>query len=201
MKTLATKFLIPTLLGFFLASCASLPQKEYQTATQYKQKSQQYKIANYAPEEFAKADAAFVTASNFYTNNKKGKAKKSLTEANALFVVAIEKGMPLYADDLEKMTTNKVGAAKASKADIAVKNEYKAANDLLVSARAAEEKKDYEKAIELYQQAITKFEQATTLAEEKKVKAVSEIGATEEQIRKAKQSIEALSVPQNGETK
>lgn len=182
-------YLVQIILLITVSSCVSLPQAEFDKAIEYKTKTVLYHTKTYAPEEYSKAEQAFTGASNYFNNTKNRKAKKGLVQANELFVSAIEKGLPLYADDLETTSLSNIERAKKIKAEVAVKSEFEKANDLLNEARNAEKHKHFEKAIGLYRQAIEKFQSATTLAEEKKVRAEAAIDGTETQLQKANKAM------------
>jgi len=148
----------------------ALPEKELAEAKSLKARVDQNGLAEYAPDDYKKAEASFQEGQGAY-NKDNAKAKASLDQAIAAYNTVLSKGFPLKTDKYRKEAEAVKAKADGIKAAVAVKTEYAAALAKYDEALAAQKAGQYEKAIGLFPEAGKMFDSAFVLAQQKKTAA------------------------------
>ncbi len=192
MKSRDFNILILILFILFLFSCVSSQETKYQKATKLRAKAQKYNLQKYAQDEYDTAEKEYQEAIKLIDSKKNFKADKKLDNVNKKFQIVLDKGLPPYTDEKNDIVKEKKEMALEIKTDVAVKNEFKVAEQTYNEALGYKEKKEYEKAIETLNIAEEQFDNAYNTAKEKKIKAENSIKSTEEAFEKIKQDAKIL---------
>jgi len=163
-----------------------LPEKEYAEAKSLKARVDQNGLAEYAPDEYKKAEAIFKDAEAAY-NKDNAKAKAALDQSIAAYNAVISKGFPLKTDEHRKGAETAKAAADGLKAAVAVKSEYAVALARYDEALAAQKAGQYEKAIGLFDEAGRMFDSVAVVAQQKKVAAEAALLAAQSSQLQAEQ--------------
>jgi hypothetical protein len=136
-------------------------------------------LVEYDPENFDKTDELGFSAINDYETKNVNKALESAKTAygqyNQIYAGAIES----YAADKGTAAEAERQAALNSKANVAVRNDYDAAYNVLIRAHNAFSERKYENAADLFIQAEGLFGNARLIAEDKRRKAQEALQAAE----------------------
>lgn len=193
------------ILGFIsvilIASCAALPVKEYDLATELKGKVQKYELGAYAPETYQKSEALYDEGTKNY-NKDNGKAKSSLDGAITNYQMVLTEGFSkkIQIESLETLSNK--NDALTYKADKFAGSEYEQAEQLYQQGLADAENKNYEDAlvkigsakeqfIKIYKQAKAKKEGGLLMIQQVKQK-LDAVDQSTEKIQKEKSSGEKL---------
>jgi hypothetical protein len=162
-------------LLLFLYSCASLPEKERSTSTQWKQKTDRYELKKYLPEKYSAAAAKYSEAEANYKKNKK-KAKALYEESITEFKKIVEEGLPLFIDDKTAENERLVQLVKAEESSGKFKTREAAEADIEAMKKAREEKK-MEEAADSVWAAVKKLQLLLDASEQGKKASVSKARA------------------------
>ena len=192
MKSRYYNIFSPIIIIFFLFSCVSSPETKYNSATRLREKVHKYNLQQYAEEEYNIAEKNYQEAKELIDSKKNNKADKKLDEVNKKYQSVLDKGFPPCTEYRNKIVKEKKEMALEIKADVAVKNEYKEAEQIYNEALDYKEKKEYEKAIDTLNLAEEKFINAYDTAEDKKIRAEKSIKSTEDAFEKIKNDAKNL---------
>jgi tetratricopeptide (TPR) repeat protein len=176
--------IVCTFLAFLLAfSCATvdplkdLPEAEYQKAQKYRERIAALNFSQYAPDEYAAGETAYKAGEENYKKDNLA-AKASFDQANENYHTVIVKGirarMKMSEDEIRPVKEKAVDI----KADVAAKEEYKAASDAHDRAVTLANEEKWEEAEPVFAEAKENYEKAYTAAKEKKDKADTQFDET-----------------------
>lgn len=192
MKSIHPNIFFLIIFIFFLFSCVSSPETKYQNVTKLREKVHKYNLQKYAEEEYNIAEQEYQEAKDLIDTKKNFKANKKLDSVNKKYQIVLDKGFPTCTEDKNKVVKEKKENALEIKADVAVKNQYKQAEQTYNEALEYKEKKEYEKAINTLNIAEEQFIDAYNIAEEKKIRVEKSIKSTEEAFEKIKKDTDNL---------
>jgi len=166
-------------LTIFISCGIEPPRQDLEKAKSTFAKAEQVEAQTYAPDEYKSADKMLIQGQQvMVTNEKSSKNKDALKyfqDAQKKAEAAYKKAAPKYTDKNINEGQKALDSAKEIKADVAVKDEFAKADNLLKEANAAKAKKDYETAWKKAKEAKTVAEKAREIAEQKRSKAKSSI--------------------------
>ena len=177
-KTINLLFLCFLLI--FAFSCVSDPEAKYTEANALKSKADKYELDKYAENEYQAAEDNLKEGKSLIDAKNKMKAVKVLDESVKNYKSVLDKGLPPYTDEQNDEAKENRSEADAIKANVAVKEKYDEAEKLYNDGVQAMNSKDYEKAIELFNQAEEKYNEAYDEASTKRDKARKSINSAEE---------------------
>lgn len=184
-----------------VASCAALPVKEYDRATELKGKVQKYELGVYAPENYQKSESLYNDGVSNY-NKDNGKAKISLDNAITNYQMVLEEGFSKKVQIETLETLSNKNDALAYKADKFSGSDFEQADQLYQQGLTDAQNKNYEDALtkiasakeqfqRIYKQAKEKKENGQLLIRQVKQK-LDDVDKSAEKIQKEKTSSEKL---------
>ena len=83
-----------------------MPLKEYKDASTLRDKTIKYELQNYSKEQFDIAESSFAEATILIDENKEpDTVKELLTTASNAYLVVLNEGLPVYAEELKAETS------------------------------------------------------------------------------------------------
>ncbi len=156
-------------------------------------------FAPYDPGNYSIADQKLDSALNNYDAGNIKAAQDAAEEALLRFRLALKKGKEMYATSRQNSATTAQKEALTLKAQVAVKAEYDAANEIYQKANAAFKVEQYDEAAQLYEQAEQQFVQVRDIAAAKRKKAEDAMQQAEQQITVSQKTAkEAEAILQGG---
>lgn len=143
---------ILTSILYVIVSCgASMPLKEYKDASTLRDKTIKYELQNYSKEQFDIAESSFAEATILIDENKEpDTVKELLTTASNAYLVVLNEGLPVYAEELKTETSRNRVYSKDIKAYIVDKENYELAELNYINALSALSTNNYELAVDSF---------------------------------------------------
>ncbi|WP_157150059.1 hypothetical protein [Brachyspira sp. SAP_772] len=143
---------ILTSILYVIVSCgASMPLKEYKDASTLRDKTIKYELQNYSKEQFDIAESSFAEATILIDENKEpDTVKELLTTASNAYLVVLNEGLPVYAEELKTETSRNRIYSKDIKAYIVDKENYELAELNYINALSALSTNNYELAVDSF---------------------------------------------------
>lgn len=143
---------ILTFILYVIISCgASMPLKEYKDASTLRDKTIKYELQNYSKEQFDIAESSFAEATILIDENKEpDTVKELLTTASNAYLVVLNEGLPVYAEELKTETSRNRVYSKDIKAYIVDKENYELAELNYINALSALSTNNYELAVDSF---------------------------------------------------
>lgn len=138
-------------------------------------------FAKWDPSNWSLAETAFKASQDLLKTDANG-AATSVDEAILRYGIATQTAREYYAGDRRKSSEDAMARASSIKAQVAVKDEFAAAQALYDQAAAAQAAKDYDGAAGLFDKAGAAFSSAYTHAKVKMDKAKGELDSLDEAI-------------------
>lgn len=123
-------------------------------------------LAKWASSPWTIAEAKYQASQDVFGKDRKA-SSDSADEAKLRYGIAKDTALEYYSGDRKKASENERDHASTIKAQVAVKDEYQAAQALYDKAQAAESAKDYENSSDLYDKAAKAFSSAYAHAKAK----------------------------------
>ncbi len=145
-------------------------------------------FAGYDPSNYALASTKLDQAMGFYDQGNVPGARDASDEALLRFNLALNKGKEMNASSLGKAAVNEKNAATELKANVAVKDGYDNASNVLSQADAAYKAEKYDDAANLYTQAEQLFASVRATAADKRQKALDAMNRATKQMTESEQT-------------
>lgn len=186
MNKRTTLYLLLLSFCLVLTGCGiQPPTQDLEMAKAKLAEAEEVEAPQYAPDEYTKAKDLIDKGSSVMVNEKSGKnkdARKNFTSAKAEAEKAFAKAAPPYTEKSISELEASLNKGKEIKADVAVKDEYGQAQQLLSEAREAYNSKDYKTS-------YTKAKSAKEMAEKAYQTALDKKTRTENAIDEAKKGL------------
>ncbi|MDR2177504.1 MAG: hypothetical protein LBP20_05620 [Treponema sp.] len=139
-----------------------------------------YNFERYDPEGFTQADNVALAAIDAYDGDKMEAALDAAEECLVRYTVILNAGMKTYAGERRAAADTERRFSLEKKANVAVKDDFAAAQNVFDSAEKGFQKEEYLEASRLYFQAEFAFVEAAAAAERKRLLAEDAIKKAEE---------------------
>lgn len=151
MKAIKHITILTSILSIIISCGASMPLKEYKDASTLRDKTIKYELQNYSKEQFDIAESSFAEATILIDENKEpDTVKELLTTASNAYLVVLNEGLPVYAEELKAETSRNRVYSKDIKAYIVDKENYELAELNYINALSALSTNNYELAVDSF---------------------------------------------------
>ncbi|MBW5397618.1 hypothetical protein [Brachyspira pilosicoli] len=151
MKAIKHITILTSILSVIISCGASMPLKEYKDASTLRDKTIKYELQNYSKEQFDIAESSFAEATILIDENKEpDTVKELLTTASNAYLVVLNEGLPVYAEELKTETSRNRVYSKDIKAYIVDKENYELAELNYINALSALSTNNYELAVDSF---------------------------------------------------
>lgn len=151
MKAIKHITILTSILSVIISCGASMPLKEYKDASTLRDKMIKYELQNYSKEQFDIAESSFAEATILIDENKEpDTVKELLTTASNAYLVVLNEGLPVYAEELKAETSRNRVYSKDIKAYIVDKENYELAELNYINALSALSTNNYELAVDSF---------------------------------------------------
>lgn len=151
MKSIKHITILTSILYVIVSCGASMPLKEYKDASTLRDKTIKYELQNYSKEQFDIAESSFAEATILIDENKEpDTVKELLTTASNAYLVVLNEGLPVYAEELKTETSRNRVYSKDIKAYIVDKENYELAELNYINALSALSTNNYELAVDSF---------------------------------------------------
>lgn len=151
MKAIKHITILTSILSVIVSCGASMPLKEYKDASTLRDKTIKYELQNYSKEQFDIAESSFAEATILIDENKEpDTVKELLTTASNAYLVVLNEGLPVYAEELKTETSRNRVYSKDIKAYIVDKENYELAELNYINALSALSTNNYELAVDSF---------------------------------------------------
>ena len=151
MKAIKHITILTSILSVIVSCGASMPLKEYKDASTLRDKTIKYELQNYSKEQFDIAESSFAEATILIDENKEpDTVKELLTTASNAYLVVLNEGLPVYAEELKTETSRNRVYSKDIKAYIVDQENYELAELNYINALSALSTNNYELAVDSF---------------------------------------------------
>ena len=141
----------------FVISCGgSMPLKAYENASSLREKAVKYELQDYSKEQFDIAEANFSEATILINENNNRNAKKTaelLRTASNSYQIALNEGLPKYAEALKNEINSERESSRSIKAYKIDKESYELAELNYINGMEALKINNYENAVDYFLEA------------------------------------------------
>ena len=156
MKLKLFVFQLIFILVFVISCGGSMPLKAYENASSLREKAVKYELQDYSKEQFDIAEANFSEATILINENNSRNAKKTaelLRTASNSYQIALNEGLPKYAEVLKNEINSERESSRNIKAYKIDKESYELAELNYINGMEALKINNYENAVDYFLEA------------------------------------------------
>ena len=156
MKLKLFVFQLIFVLVFVISCGGSMPLKAYENASSLREKAVKYELQDYSKEQFDIAEANFSEATILINENNSRNAKKTaelLRTASNSYQIALNEGLPKYAEALKNEINSERESSRNIKAYKIDKESYELAELNYINGMEALKINNYENAVDYFLEA------------------------------------------------
>jgi tetratricopeptide (TPR) repeat protein len=168
-----------------------IPKEKQDRARRLREVVQKYEFAQYAPDEYEAAEAAYEEAEEAVGSDNK-RAATRYEDASTSYEKVIEIGVGEVYADLETQVETELKKGREVKVSKAVPQLYQSAMEILQEAQKAYKAGNYEQAYERYQEGIAALRKAVGEARTKRAQALKALEETDKSMQQTEKRIKSI---------